>query len=325
MTILDTATKQSLQNALYAYINKYGGKSLADARAIAGALLSIQEQSGALPALGWGLEQWVDDLVTDFDPTQIPNQAKEAAAQHLANQTQHWREQLEIKARNTLDAYIQKYTPALDAHTIEQLIITVLPIVEDATITRDEARHLIQTLSRQVDGQAVATQSIAPQWLLLADKVQQVLQYEDLETSAADVMQAYVYQFQPAAVEIGEDLVERAVAAVSDSKLQLGLDVDLDPATRKLLVKQVMLKVKLRESFPPPAKTMLEIAQELHDEVARYRSDRGLEVTDYLPPITKVDAPDDSSSLGGEISVGIDLRPSRSESGSDSGDVPADA
>ncbi|NEQ45210.1 MAG: hypothetical protein F6K00_17275 [Leptolyngbya sp. SIOISBB] len=325
MNTLDTATKQALQNALYAYINEYGGKSLADARAIAGALLSVQEQTGELAAPGWGIEEWVDDLVTDFDLTQIPSAAKETAAQHLATQAQNWREQLENKVRNTLDAYIQKYAPALDTHTIEQLITTVLPIVEDATITRDEARYLIQTLSHQVDGQAVATRSIDPQWLLLADTVQQVRQYEDLEASAADVMQAYVYQFQPAAVEIGEDLVERAVAAISDRKLQLGLDVDLDPETRKLLVKQVMLKVKLRDSSPPPAKTALEIAQDLHDEVARYRRDRGLDAADYLPPVTKIETPDDSSSLGGEIGVGINLRPSRLGKETDNSAPPSDA
>lgn len=324
MTTFDASTKQSLQTALYAYIDQYGGETLAEARAIAGALLSVHEQMGELVVPGWGIEQWVDDLVTDFDLTQIPGAAKEAAAQHLAAQAQAWREQLASKARNTLDAYIQKYAPALDTHNLEQLITTVLPIVEDATITRDEARHLIQTISQQVDVSAAATRRIDPQWLLLADTVQQVLQYKDLETSATDVMQAYVYQFQPAAVEIGEELVERAVAAVSDSKLQLSLNVDLDPETRKLLIKQVMLKVKLRDPSPSPAKTVLEIAQALHDEIARYRRDRGLNAADYLPSVTAVDTPSDSSSLGGAIGVGIDLRPSRSSSEIDNGDAPAE-
>ncbi|MEM1280883.1 MAG: hypothetical protein AAGG53_12895 [Cyanobacteria bacterium P01_H01_bin.152] len=324
MDTLDAATKQSLQNALYAYLNQYGGESLADARAIAGALLSVQEQAGKLAASGWEIEDWVNDLVSDFDPKQISSAVNQAAAASLANQTKHWRELLENKTRSTFDAYIQKYAPALDTPTLEQLVVTILPIVEDATITRDEARRLILAISDQIDVPEIANRHIDPHWLLLADQVQQMRQYRELEEPTADIMHAYIHKFQPMAVEIGEALVERAIEAVSNSRLKLGLEVELDPETRKLLIKQVMLKVRLRDLAPPPTKTALEIAQELHSEVTRYRRDRGLDKANYLPAVTITDKPDGEGLLGGEFSVGINLKPRRPNDKVDDEKTPTD-
>lgn len=307
---LDAATQKSLQNALYAYIQTYGGESLAEARAIAGSLLSVKEKAGELKGQGWAIEQWVDDLVSDLDFHQISTQTWTPAEHLLATQAKNWRETLEVKTRATLDAYIQKYAPELNPQKIEQLITTVLPIVEDATITRDEARHLIATVSEQLDVSSAIERAIDPKWLLFADKTQQVLQHQDLEASATEVLNAYVHKFQPTAVEIGAGLVEQAVEAVFNSQLKLGLDVNLDPETRQLLVQQVMLKFRLSEASPSPSKTALEIAQQLHDEVSRYRRDRGLDDPSYLPTVTSTDDTSDRSLLGGEMSIGIDLKPS---------------
>ncbi|WP_204137914.1 hypothetical protein [Halomicronema sp. CCY15110] len=311
MTTLDADTQQSLTAALYAYLHEYGGDSLPEVRAIAGALLAVKAQTGDLKLPGWEIEQWVDTLVADVDLSRPWPPVGQEVDRHLATQAQHWREQLAVQTRAIVDAYLQKYTPT-DIPALEPLVATVLPLVTDVTLPRDTARHLIDTVSRQIDVSTASDRVIDPTWLALADQVHQVWQQRDLTNSVTDVMQAYIHKFQPTAVDIGESLVQRAVAAVSNSKLKLGLDAELTPDTHKLLIKQVMLQVKLRDMSSPPVKTALEIAQDLHDEVGRYRRDRGLaqDHPNYWPTTTST-TDDGSSALGGEMSIGINVQPRR--------------
>ncbi len=312
MTTLDAETQQALTAALYAYLHDYGGDSLDEARAIAGALLAVKMQAGELTLRGWEAEQWVEALVADVDLSQPPQtQTWQAVDQHLATQAKHWRDQLAIKTRAAVDAYLQKYTP-VDTQDLELLVATVLPLVTDATMTRAEALHVIHIVSSQINLSVASDRVIDPKWLLLADQVHQVWQQRELESSVGDVMAAYIHKFQPAAVEITESLIEQAVEAVTNSRLKLGLEAELTPETRQLLIKQVMLKVKLRDASAPPTKTFLEMAQDIHDEVMRYRRDRGLNDTSYWPNVTTRETNDSSSALGGEMSVGIDLQPGTS-------------
>ena len=312
MTTLDADTQQSLKAALYAYLHEYGGDSQAEVRAIAGALLSVQAQAGELSLPGWEIEQWVDALVAKVDLSQPLLAVWQVTDQHLATQAQQWREQLLIKTRATVDAYLQKYAPA-DIPALEPLVATVLPLITDAPLTRDTARHLIDTVSGEINASTVSDRVIDATWLALAEQVHQAWQHRETATSVADVMEAYIQKFQPTAVDIGESLVERAVEAVSNSKLRLGLDVDLSPETRQLLIKQVMLQLKLRDMSSPPIKTALEIAQDVHDEVMRYRRDRD-HASDWSTVTTDA-ANDDSSTLGGEMSIGLTRPPSRAVSG----------
>ncbi|HEY9887190.1 MAG TPA: hypothetical protein V6D02_02250 [Candidatus Obscuribacterales bacterium] len=307
MTTLDTATQASLQNALYAYLHDFGGESLAEARAIAGAILAVKERSGALVPQGLALETWVDDLVQDFDLSQISTRLRDAEAIAIAIQAKNWRETVEMRAKATLDAYFQQYMPTGESAALTSIIATILPIIEDAQISRDEAQRLIHTLSQQFDGPAALAQVIDPTWLQLAEKTHQYLRHRQVESSVQEVVNAYVHKFQPTAVEMGESLIEQAVQAVTNNKVKLGLEVDLDPATRKLLVKQVMLKFNLMTASPPPSGTALEIAQQVQTEVLRYQAAQGN--ISYQPAVRRTDQADDSSALGGEMSIGYDLQP----------------
>lgn len=309
MTTLEPAAQDLLQNALYAYVQAYGGESIAEARAIAGSLLAVKEKAGDLIAAGLEIETWVDAIVQDFDLSAVADRLRDEGARSLAAQAKHWRETVEIKAQATLDAYIQKYVPELDTQQLHRLVATVLPVVEDAKISRDEAHRLIHDISEQLDWTAALERVIDPKWALLAEQTMQCVINRDVEASVTDVMNAYVYKFQPTAVEIGEGLIEQAVKAVTKSKLALDLDLDLNPETQKLLVKQVVFKLNLGEVAPPPSKTALEIAQQVNHEVARYRQEHGLDPSNTLPEIIRTDDTGNSSQLGGEISVGIELQP----------------
>lgn len=309
MTTLDAATKKSLQNALYTYVQNYGGETIADLRAISGALLAVGQKSGNLTPQGLEIEEWVDVLVENFDLQQLAERLLDEGEKAIAAQANYWRETLEVKVRATLDAYIQKYSPSLDTVKIQDIVTTTLPIIEDAQISRDEAFRLIDKISQQFDLPAAVERALDPKWVKFADKVVQVFRHREIEDSTTAVMNAYVQKFQPAAIELGEDLIEQAVQAVTNSKLKLGLEVDLDSETQKLIVKQVMLKFNLMEAPPTPSKTALEVAQEVHDEVQRYRKAQGLNAVNYLPRTQTKDEVSGGSSLGGPMGIGYDLKP----------------
>lgn len=309
MTTLDAETKQSLQNVLSAYLHHFGGTELfRQIRAIAGSILSVKEKIGDLVSEGMEIEAWVDELVTGFDPENLADQMWDAGEQAIAAQTKIWRETLETKAQATVDATIQKYLPDLKTIRIQDIVATVLPIVEDARISRDEAQHVIQAISRQFDWQAALSRVIDSKWIFLAEKTMQAIRTRDVEASVEDVMAAYVNTFKPSLAEMGEGLIEQAVEAVFNSKVLLDIDMKLEPGTRRLLVQQVALKFRLRDASPPPSKTAFEIAQQVHDEVARYRQEQGLNDVAYSPPVIRTDETD-GSRLGGGISVGIDIQP----------------
>ncbi|MDB9525937.1 hypothetical protein PN498_08065 [Oscillatoria sp. CS-180] len=309
MTTLDATTLTSLRKALYAYIHNYGGDTIAEARAIAGALLTVKAKVGDLVIHGLEIETWVNELVQGFDLTQVAEQVWDEGEQAIATRTKQWRETLENRARITLDAYIQKFSPDLNTLKIQTIVATVLPIVEDAKIARDEGKRLIDVLSNQFDWQSAMQRTIDPKWTLLAETVMQCINKQDAVTSTQDVVVAYVHEFKPSAVEIGEGLVERAVQSVTRSKVELNLDISLDPETKKLLIKQVMFKFNLLEASPPPSKTALEIAHEVHDEVLRYRQEQGLDGIDYSPLVERTDETTGDSVLGGELGIGIELQP----------------
>lgn len=312
MATLDAATQQSLRKALYAYMQTYGGDSLHEARAIAGALLAVKEKAGELVPEGLEIEIWVEQLVQGFNPQVLVERLWDEGEQAIAAQARYWRDAVTAKVQTTLDAYIQKYVPDLDTIQIRDIVATVLPIVEDVKISRDEAKRLIQVVSEQFDWRTAVERLIEPQWLALAEKTMDAWRHRDVEASAQEVMSAYVKEFQPTAVEIGEGLVEQAVQSVTNNKANLDLDIKLDPETQKLLVKQVIFKFNLMEALPPPSKTALEIARQVRQAVARYRREQGLDNVSLWPEIVRTDdGTDDSSRLGGEMSVGIEIQPSR--------------
>ncbi|NER80594.1 MAG: hypothetical protein F6K42_13670 [Leptolyngbya sp. SIO1D8] len=312
MTVLDSATIIFLTNVLNAYINSYG-EAETSARAIAGAILSVQLKAGALILQGLEMEAWVDELVRNFDPSHLAEQAWSEGEKAIATQAKRWRETLEIKTRATLDAYIQNHTPNLDTAKLQAIVTTILPIVEDVQISRDEAKRLIQLISHEFDWQSAAKRVVDPKWVILADKVAQSVRNQDVEATVHATVQAYVAKFKPSLVDVGESLIESALTAVTNSKANLGLDLALDPETQRLIVKQVSLKLKLMEASPTASKTILEIAQQLHDEVTRYRQVHSLDKVDYIKATTQEHDGFNNSEIGGEMSIGIEIQPSTSD------------
>lgn len=332
MATPDPATLTLLRNALYAYMDAYGeGNSIESVRAIAGALLSVQAQAGAIHLAGMEMVIWVDALVQDFDPKHLPQRLWSRGEAAIAAQAKHWRDTLATRVRGTLETYLHRYTPDLNLEQFQLLVATILPVVEDAHISRDEVIELWQRLRRQVDWQSPISCVIDPQWLPLAETVWQAMRHQDIEATVLEIVQAYQVTFKPALVDMGEELVETALATLinrrTNMNLELDLDLDLDASTRHLLVKQVSFKLKWMEPGASPSKTAVEIAQQVQGEIARYRTAQGVNTQDYLPTTTVTDETTGRSVLGGPMGIGIQLYPStpapRPASGQDeSGETP---
>ncbi|MEO1094107.1 MAG: hypothetical protein AAFX01_04315 [Cyanobacteria bacterium J06638_28] len=308
-TLFDPTTVRSLQRALYAYIDNYGAEdSLEQVRAIAGTIVSTRVKAGTMVAQGREIESWVNQVVQGFDPTQLGQQIWNAGEQAIATQAKHWRETIETKAKATLDAYVQKHIASVDVSQLPKILATTLPIVADVQITRDEAQRLIHAISLQFDWEAAVNRVIDPKWITLAGMVARHLRHADLEAAVRDVMQVYIAKFQPAAMAIGEALAEKALNAVLHSDV-LDIDIDLDLESRRLMIQQVSFKVNLMQASSPSSKTAMAIAQQIHDEVAGYRAQAGMEDSNYFPEVmTTDDSTSDSSVLGGSMSIGIDVQ-----------------
>ncbi|MEO0988640.1 MAG: hypothetical protein AAFY20_24345 [Cyanobacteria bacterium J06639_14] len=313
MTAPDAATVQSLRNVLDAYIEAYGGgESLSAIRAIAGSILSVQARAKAISLKGLEIEAWVDAIVTDFELGHLAEKRVDKAAHAIALQVKSWSEKLELKTSATLDAYIQTYTPDLNTTKPPQIpttVATILPIVADTAISSDEAKRIIHLISRQFDWHSAVDRVVDAKWIFLAGKVRKALQNRDIEATVQDVVQAYVSKFKPVLVEMGEGLAEQALTALLNSQTELDLDIDLDPESQRLVIQQVSFKMRLIEASPAPSKTALEIAQQIRSAVTRHREKQGLDNISLLPPVTQVEGDTASSSIGGDISIGIEIHP----------------
>ncbi|MEM9003023.1 MAG: hypothetical protein AAGE59_05775, partial [Cyanobacteria bacterium P01_F01_bin.86] len=258
------------------------------------------------------IESWVDAIVTGFELGHLAEKGVDTAAQAIALQVKSWREKLELKTSATLDAYIQTYTPNLNTTKPPHLpttVATILPIVADTAISGDEAKRIIHLISRQFDWQSAVDRVVDAKWIFLAGKVRKALQNRDIEATVQDVVQAYVSKFKPVLVEMGEGLAEQALTALLNSQTELDLDIDLDPESQRLVIQQVSFKMRLIEASPAPSKTALEIAQQIRSAVTRHREKQGLDNISLLPPVTQVEGDTASSSIGGDISIGIEIHP----------------
>lgn len=315
MTLPDDTTLAPLRQALFAYLHSYGpAQSISEVRAIAGSILSARANAGAMLPQGLALEAWVDQLVAGFDASRLAEPGWDKAAGEIAAQAKHWRDTLALKAQAALDGYIQTYQPDLTRVKIQDIVATALPMVEDTQITRDQAHWLIHSLTQSYDEQTALRHRLEAKWRSIAEKVQQSFLNRDIIATVRDIVQVYIGKFQPTLMEIGPELVEDALSALTNSRQMLDLDLDLQLAadTQRLVIEQVSFQLKIVPPAPAPSKTAQAIAQELNAAVTRFRTAQGLDTVRALPTLLKTDQTSGSSALGGELSIGIQLQPRKS-------------
>jgi hypothetical protein len=92
----------------------------------------------------------------------------------------------------------------------------------------------------------------------------------------------------------GRSLVEQSLENLTESfvnqelKKFLGsnaVQVDIDVDAQQMMVKQVVLKLNMMQSSPPPVKSNADISKQLDEEVAKMRSLRSQPISfSFLPP-----------------------------------------
>lgn len=194
------------------------------------------------------------------------------------------------------------------------MLLTILPLVEEAQITRAEAERVLGEVAQHFIPQDAQQHVIDSHWLMLADKVRDCLQHDSLEAAVIDVVRAYAPEVKPDTTACTDDLVATALNAVLNYPghlANLGVDVDLDlnAETQRLVVQQVTFKLHLAAAAPP-SETACDIAQQLDQAVAEYRAAQGRDRVSYIPtPVIQTVGDEDASSLGGAMEIGIPLTP----------------
>ncbi|MGD1907022.1 MAG: hypothetical protein ACFB0C_13640 [Leptolyngbyaceae cyanobacterium] len=308
MAQLTPETLNAVQGVLCAYGEAYGlGESLEELRAIAGSILSVKAQAEAILIRGAEWEDWVEAVVTRFQARDWSNTVVSAGDRAISAQVQDWRTALRHKVEHTLTAYAQKVgLDDLPLVTLRQTVVSILPIVEDGQVTRDEVAAVVRHVQDHFDLSTALSQVIDPIWVELAERTFHCLQNGKLELALRDTVNAYIEAYKPTLVEMGTSLVERAMAVVLANKAEFDLDVSLDPETQALIVRQVSFKLKLREASPPPSKTAAEIVDDLQDEIDRYCAANPGPIS-YLPEVTTTEGATSASVLGPAMEIGINL------------------
>jgi hypothetical protein len=306
MAKLTPEALNTVQGVLCAYGEAYGfADSLEELRAIAGSILSVKSQTEALVIRGAEWETWVEEVITPFQERDWSHYLVSAGERAIAAQVKDWREALRHKVEHTLAAYVQKAgLPDLPFDTLRQTVVSILPIVEDGQVTRDEVAAVIHHVQQHFDLGTALSQIIDPIWVGLAEKTIRCLQNGSLEAALRDTVNAYIEAYKPTLVEMGTSLVERAMAVVLANQGEFDLDIALDAETQALIVKQVSFKLKLRSASPPPSKTAAEIVDDLQDEIDRYRDANPIS---YIPAVTTTEGATSASVLGPAMGIGITL------------------
>lgn len=315
MPMPDASTLKRLHKILRTYLDTYGqADSRQDLRSLVGAMLALEAKADRIAAHGLELETWVKAVVRSFDPAAAADGADAEDYRAIAAHIHTWREALAVKAKATLDAYVQKHAPNLVTAQVPQVLLTILPLVEEAQITRAEAERVLGEVAQHFIPQDAQQRVIDSHWLVLADKVRGCLQHDSLEAAVIDVVRAYATEVQPDTTELTDELVATALDAVLKypgnlANFGVDVDLDLDAETQRLVVQQVNFKLHLAAAAPP-SKTARDIAQQLDRAVAEYRAAQGRDRVSYIPtPVTQTIGDEDASSLGSAMEIGIPLTP----------------
>lgn len=270
----------TLCHALVAYDQTYGlPDDAADRQAVVGALLcSLPEAATMLATVESGAQ--LIETVTHTDPATVTTAALTAAHSALATAAYQRRQQLETDLRDTLDAYLQQVSPNLTTTDLEAALAAAVPLVSNGPITAAEARSLIRQVAPILAPQAARAGQVGSRAIELAQTLATVLRQRPFEQAVCETVIAYGQQFQQQAGAVGETLIETAIEAILRNQQQFGFefDVDLSLTDRQLMVEQVSFKLNILQASPPPSKTALEIAQQIHSEVDRFRVERAAEL-----------------------------------------------
>jgi hypothetical protein len=281
----DTNPTLPLLHSLKAYAKTFGfSGNVEQLSAIARAILRFQPQGGALSLMSTDavIQQVVQQFETDQILPDVIDLVIDPKTEQLIRGVNQWQRSLENQVLHTLNAYAQNFQTEQLQHLLPEAVLSILPLVEDVQLHRSEFDFLLQQVQSKFSIENALGKVIEPQYLAIAQKLAKSLQL-------GNVTQLFEQQLLQ-----GRSLVEQSLENLTESfvnqelKKFLGsnaVQVDIDVDAQQMMVKQVVLKLNMMQSSPPPVKSNADISKQLDEEVAKMRSLRSQPISfSFLPP-----------------------------------------
>ena len=266
-------TERSLLASLQAYVNRFETpNSREDLLAIASSILTFQQKQASIAIAPNQAEALIQQVVDQFK-VETGSSVIEANTDTLVQEVNQWRQSLEKQVLNTLNAYAQKAQPEKLLDLLPDTILSILPLVESTQLRKAEAESLIQQVKSKFNLTNALAQVIDPKSLANAEKLVQLLKFENLEKLLQDSLLGNQDLINHTLENVTESLVENELAKILGSDA-VNLDIDVD--AQQLMIKQVTLKLNVMQSSAPPSKSNEEISAQMDDEIERFKSSRPL-------------------------------------------------
>ncbi|GBO51990.1 hypothetical protein APA_4094 [Pseudanabaena sp. lw0831] len=264
-------TERSLLDSLQAYVNRFETpNSREDLLAIASSILTFQQKQGSIAIVPNQAEALIQQVVDKFK-AETGASVIEATTDSLVQEVKQWRQSLENQVLNTLNAYAQKAQPEKLLNLLPDTILSILPLVESTQLRKSEAKYLIQQIKSKFNLTNALAQVIDPKSLANAEKLVQLLKFENLEQLLQDSLLGNQDLINHTLENVTESLVENELTKILGSDA-VNLDIDLD--AQQLMIKQVTLKLNVMQSSALPLKSNEEISAQMDDEIERFKSSR---------------------------------------------------
>ncbi|HEY9738449.1 MAG TPA: hypothetical protein V6D06_19285 [Trichocoleus sp.] len=282
---------QALLGIARVYVERYGmPDSLEQLQSIVGSLISVgQRAEDIAPALANALalpnpavEALIQQVATWLADGASPGAAIDGALdetidstkQALVEQAYQWRQRLISEVKETLHAYVQRFAPQLDFASLPDTIEAIIPLVQDGRITRAEVSDLVRQIAMSFGPQVALSQGIEPQHLEAAQALALSMAQKPMEQAVMETVVAYMQKFEPAMEAVSEELIEKAIGALSNLPIEFDWAMELSLKDKRLLIKQVAFKLNIMQASPPPSQTAQELADQVHSEIQQFRQER---------------------------------------------------
>lgn len=274
-SMVQNSLVSTLVGGLTAYASTYGLPETAEQlQSLVGSLISVTDQAETIVANASQAQQLIQTVLANFDPQSLATATLDQAKTSLAEAAHQRRSDLESQVKDTLNAYIQDHAPGLKLDALEDTLTTVVPLVTQGPITRAEVIELMGRVADSFDLATALTAHINPTVVSIAKTVAVALSQKPMEQAVTETVTAYVAKFEPALTTVGEDLIENAIGAILRNRVQFNLDTDLDLANQRLLIQQVSFQLNILQASPPTSKTAEQVAQQIYNEVDRFKQQR---------------------------------------------------
>lgn len=273
--MVDAGLIQTLIDALAAYTQRYGvPDSAVRLQGIIGSLVSTQVRRAGLPLTPQAAEALVQEVASGVDVNRLSEQIVATSRQRLAEAAHGWRQSLESAVFKTINAYIQKFAPGQSVDALQELVVSVLPLLDKGPITKSEVVDLVSRVASIFNLDKALSAKISSPYLQLAQDLAVSLSQKPMEAAVQETVAAYLQTFDPTVELVSENLIETALQAILHNQIQFDWDTELNLKDKRLLIKQVSFKLNIVQASPPSSKTAQDIAAQIHTEVERFKQER---------------------------------------------------